>query len=135
MVKNQEKHGGFTLIELVVVMAIIAVLALLVIGAIVAARNAQKRTVHRGNAATIQTAMEAMYTKNQAYPVIGTALLPVGGDGLFDAGEPLNGNGSINLTGTTCSNGGVTVYSSANSYTIQAKDTDCTNNMGNAITN
>ena len=62
------KKQGFTLIELVVVMAIIAVLAVLVIGAITIAKHMATETANRSNAKTIQTAMEAYYSRHQAYP-------------------------------------------------------------------
>ena len=48
-VKKLKKNQGFTLIELVVVMAIIAVLAVLVIGAITVARNTAAETTNRSN--------------------------------------------------------------------------------------
>jgi len=63
---------GFTLIELVVVMAIIAVLALLIIGAITVARNTATETTHRSNLHSVQAALEAYYASNRAYPAAGT---------------------------------------------------------------
>ena len=56
---NLKINQGFTLIEVVVVMAIIAVLAVLIVGAITIARNTAKETVHRSNARTIKAGMEA----------------------------------------------------------------------------
>lgn len=67
------KRKGFTLIELVVVMAIIAVLAVLIIGAIIVARRTSTETIHRGNAKTVQTAVEAYYTKRKIYPAVASA--------------------------------------------------------------
>jgi len=64
-----QKKKGFTLIELVVVMAIIAVLAALMVTAIVAARKAATNTQITGNAKTIETALETYSTKNSGkYP-------------------------------------------------------------------
>jgi len=66
MTKNKK---GFTLIELVVVMAIIAVLAALMVTAIVAARKAATNTQITGNAKTIETALETFSTKfSGSYP-------------------------------------------------------------------
>ncbi len=59
---------GFTLIELVVVMAIIAVLSVLIIGAITVARRSSTETVHRGNARTLQTAFEEYHARKKQYP-------------------------------------------------------------------
>lgn len=61
---------GFTLVELVVAMAIIALLALLIIGAIVIARRVMIETVHRENARVIHGAMEAYYGRNKRYPPV-----------------------------------------------------------------
>ena len=60
---------GFTLIELVVVMALIALLSLLVIGAIIAARRMVTETKHRNNGKSIQVGMEKFYASNKSYPV------------------------------------------------------------------
>ena len=68
----KKRNLGFTLIELMVVMAIIAILAVLFIGAITIARNSAKETTNRTNAKTLQIALEAKFTSNQAYPALGT---------------------------------------------------------------
>ena len=54
---------GFTLIELVVVMAIIAVLAALMVGAISAARQQATNTQRVGNVKTVETALETRASK------------------------------------------------------------------------
>lgn len=59
--KKQTK--GFTLIELVVVMAIIAVLSLLIVAAITAARRQSQTTQRMGNLKTIETALESRASK------------------------------------------------------------------------
>ena len=58
---------GFTLIELMVVMAIIAVLATIIIGAITVARNTTKETTNRSNATILRTGLEQYYSRYRAY--------------------------------------------------------------------
>lgn len=58
---------GFTLIEIVVVMAIIAVLAVLIIGAITIARRSSTEAANRSNARTLQACLEGFYAKNKKY--------------------------------------------------------------------
>lgn len=58
------KKKGFTLIELVVVMAIIAVLSLLIIAAITAARRASQNTARTGDIKTVETALETYSSKH-----------------------------------------------------------------------
>lgn len=64
MIKSKR---GFTLIELVVVMAIIAILALLIIGAIIIARNTATETTNRSNGQTLRTALESYYARYGKY--------------------------------------------------------------------
>lgn len=61
------KKEGFTLIELVVVMAIIAVLAALVVGAINVAKRTMTETANRQNAQTMRACFEAFYAKYKFY--------------------------------------------------------------------
>jgi len=121
MRKLKEKQG-FTLIEVVVVMAIIAVLAVLVVGAITVARNTARETTHRSNAKTVQTGLEAFYAAHKAYPAAGNysfttaAALP----------DP-----DVNLAPTTectvtAQLGGGTVVITATGYTITPFNSGCT---------
>lgn len=59
----QKNNKGFTLIELVVVMAIIAVLAALMVSAIVAARKQATSTQRTGNLKTIEVGLESRAAK------------------------------------------------------------------------
>lgn len=64
------KHG-FTLIELVVVMAIIAVLAALMVAALSAARKQARNTQRTGQIKTIEIALEGYAARNGGkYPLI-----------------------------------------------------------------
>lgn len=55
---QRNTYKGFTLIELMVVMALMAVLATLIIGAISLARAESVRGAHRANARTVQAWLE-----------------------------------------------------------------------------
>jgi prepilin-type N-terminal cleavage/methylation domain-containing protein len=61
------KRKGFTLIELVVVMAIIAILVALMVAALQAARAASAEAERRANVKTVETALEAKFSKDQSY--------------------------------------------------------------------
>jgi len=64
-----KRKSGFTLIELVVVMAIVAVLASLMVAAIMAARRQATNTQRSGNAKTLELALETYAsTHNNKYP-------------------------------------------------------------------
>lgn len=68
MISKIRTRKGFTLIEVVVVMAIIAVLAVLVTGAIGIARRMVRDTTRRTDIRTLNTALIAFYTKNHRMP-------------------------------------------------------------------
>lgn len=133
------KSKGFTLIEVVVVMAIIAVLAVLIVGAITVARNTATETTNRTNAKTMQAALEASYSKNRSYPTIsnvsfkalGTEGATVGTGGPTGWSYPsvtktCTGN-MVPGTGTAVAadNGGI-VNSTTTGYTIYVADKGCT---------
>lgn len=116
---KQELNGGFTLIELVVVMAIIAVLAVLIVGAIIIARNTAKETANRSNAKVVQTAFEAKYASNRTYPAL---------SGNFNAAANLTALGltATSLSSTACTDtGGGTISSTTAGYTLSVNTSAC----------
>ncbi|RJO62019.1 prepilin-type N-terminal cleavage/methylation domain-containing protein [candidate division WS5 bacterium] len=88
---------GFTLIEIVVVMAIIAVLAVLAVVAIGQVRQQAKRTRLIDDAKMIKTAVEAYYAKNKSIPAPVTGTYDRGGYQLIMIPDPsIPGSGSLN---------------------------------------
>lgn len=67
------KQKGFTLVEVVVVMAIIAVLATLVIGAIRIARTSAIETQKRVTLRDVSAALQVFYTKKGRMPLNNSA--------------------------------------------------------------
>lgn len=139
------KKKGFTLIELVVVMAIIAVLSLLIIAAIQAARSASVESQNRGNARTIEVALEAVAARNNGSYCGDTGGIACAADStttitLSAAATTLaDGTGNAylsdasSITGGVCStNGGGTINVRSNSFTIYVADSDC---VGTASSN
>jgi len=94
--KKLRKNQGFTLIELVVVMAIIAVLAVLIIGAITVARRSATESANRANARTLQACLEGYFAKNKNY---------CGGTtGSNDSSHACLASGSVQSIATTITN-------------------------------
>ena len=126
---------GFTLIELVVVMAIIAVLAALVVGAIIVARNTSLETANRTNGKTLQTGFEAVYASTRAYgtpasattvtfqTAAGSTIANVSGAGMT-TGVVINCAGKT--IGTQAVDGGGYVTYSKNGYLIVPATSSCT---------
>lgn len=125
---------GFTLIELVVVMAIIAVLAVLIIGAIIFARRTSQETTHRGNAKTIQTAIESAYAKNKRY----CASSATSGEATCSTTASFSTVAQSSQLGVTLSSGCTTanyeqggqINVSAQAYTITPRNYDCSADLG-----
>ena len=78
MTKNKK---GFTLVELVVVMAIIAVLVALALFAINAARLQGRNTERRSNIQAFKVALESYFSAHREYPGCGGAVSIYGFDG------------------------------------------------------
>lgn len=68
MAKQRSKRKGFTLIELMVVMALMAVLSTLIIGAIVIVRREARNAKRMSDARTFRAALEAYHATYHKYP-------------------------------------------------------------------
>lgn len=119
---------GFTLIEVMVVMAIIAVLATLIIGAVTLARRTANETVNRGNARTLQTAAEAYYAKNRSYPDVAGTNTPSFDQYAVAAGISAFTNAPTGCSGATA--GGGTVTDGTGGYTITPYTYNCGASLG-----
>lgn len=132
---KKSENKGFTLIELVVVMAIIAVLAMLIVGAIVVARNTAIETANRTNAKAIQAAMESAYSRTRTYPPFGTATtLEDAAANAALTGVDLDTNNACK-TGTTYEGGGTIITNSTAgqpAYTITVAKYNCTSLLTDA---
>lgn len=65
------KNKGFTLVELMIVIAIIALLAAVALPKFASATEAAKVANVQGNLANLRTSLAVYYAKNKAYPVLG----------------------------------------------------------------
>lgn len=123
----KKENKGFTLIELVVVMAIMALLALLIIGAVIVARRMVDETKHRNNGRAIQVGMEKYYASNKAYPTMANVT--------FDSARSTLGitlDATSECTGSQT--GGGMVTSDATSFTISPANYNCTAALGDSYT-
>lgn len=75
MLKNIiKKQGGFTLLELLIVIVIIGILALLIIPNITSAPKKARDTQRKTDLRAVQKGLEEYFTSNNAYPAALTAL-------------------------------------------------------------
>lgn len=108
---KKDGNGGFTLIELVVVMALIAILALMVIGAVVVARRMITETRHRNMGKSFQVAMESYYAANNStYPLNWSNVT-------FNTARTTLSDVAADSS-ITCANGGGTISTSADGKTF-----------------
>ncbi|HHY92669.1 MAG TPA: prepilin-type N-terminal cleavage/methylation domain-containing protein [Firmicutes bacterium] len=72
------RKGGFTLVELLVVVLIIGILAGVAVPKVVQHVDNAKKTACRANMRQIETALEAYYLENGYYPEPSESSLPTG---------------------------------------------------------
>ncbi|HEX3548991.1 MAG TPA: prepilin-type N-terminal cleavage/methylation domain-containing protein [Candidatus Elarobacter sp.] len=116
---GRENERGFTLIELMIVVAIIAILAWILIPNFVNARSQAQTAACESNLRAIATAMELYYADNQVYPTasgaaVQPALLTVNGVAYLNntPKDPAaqSGAATYTLTTTQASGGGPASY-------------------------
>ena len=91
---------GFTLIEIMIVVAIIAILAAVAIPNFISYRKTSQMNACIANQEQIRTACEAYYIKNSKYPSTPADLVKVA-DGGFMKTEPKCGDASYKITAPT----------------------------------
>ncbi|MDQ1709875.1 MAG: hypothetical protein QOG49_1260 [Frankiaceae bacterium] len=75
-IRRARHEGGFTLIEVLVVISILAVLSGIVVFAVAGITDRGKTSACSTDKATVQTAVQAYYAVNSAYPASMAALTP-----------------------------------------------------------
>ncbi len=105
-IKVEKREKGFSLIELMVVIAVIAVLVSLAIPTFIVTLNWTKQNTCRGNLRTIDGAIQTYYTNNDTYPsdlehLVSSGYLKENPE------EPFGGQYELNASGSTavCSKG------------------------------
>lgn len=113
--RSNDREKGFTLVELMVVVAIIALLAAIVIPNYVHARAQAAVSQSEANIKQIATSLELYYADNQAYPASGTVnpALFGGATNSYLSSTPTNAQGHKPYAYTSIPGNG-----SAPSYTI-----------------
>ncbi|MFZ1258819.1 MAG: prepilin-type N-terminal cleavage/methylation domain-containing protein [Candidatus Saccharimonas sp.] len=97
MIQKQTKASGFTIVELLIVVVVIAILAAITIVAYNGIQTRANTSAAKGNAATLQKKIEMFASVTNALPAAGTSLT-----------TQLNGQAESAITGT-----GITVTAAA----------------------
>jgi general secretion pathway protein G len=112
MIKRAREEGGFTLIELMIVIVILGILAGIVLFAVGGITDRGTTAACKTDVSTIQTGVEAYYAKNGGYPahLVPTLTDPAGGNQFlkWDAG----------FTGSTDATGPASDVHSGTGYTV-----------------
>ncbi len=104
MEKKRAGEGGFTLIELMIVIVILGILAAIVVFAVGGIQDRGTQSACKANVKTVEVALEAYYAKNTAYPAANdfTALTTAPNKFLKTVPTGVSFNAAGDVTGTGC---------------------------------
>lgn len=104
MAKHRDRvrsgEGGFTLIELLIVIVILGILAAIVVFAVGGVTDRGTQSACKAERKTLETAIEAYYAKNTAYPANAAALTVAPNKFLREVPEHYNTDGTGAITGS-----------------------------------
>ena len=129
MMKKSNKKG-FTLVELIVVIAIMAILAAVLVPTIVNKINDAKESAAKSDLSTVANAIQSeIISTNSGLPAAGNKYVEVGTDGKI-SGAIVDTEGKVNIA----YDAGVFTLTHSDlpgkNYTVNATDGTVTNNIG-----
>jgi len=120
-IRKQMNKKGFTLIELVVVIAILAILAAIAVPQLIGFQDRAKEQADKQTAAQVKNSLALLYANNEAVPELATATFTIEDDGgLSIAAGYTDGD----LSERTYGAGGVESYTDLTAAQVEALLTD-----------
>lgn len=119
-IKNHDKDRGFTIVELLVVIAVIAILAAITIVSYIGVTTRAKQSQALATASNVQSFAEAYNADNGYYPYSASAFTSTG-----TTSAKLSGISSVTTTPTASTASGVLLVTGY----APASATTCTNNL------